>query len=140
MNDEREIGKIGRWVTGAALVLFGWVGCSMYGQVAEALRPKPYVAPVVSQAPASVVDPGPRKVFVEGSGYTNPNVAPIEPTAYSTNNSDGQSGYYGSGYAGSYSGSPQRSEDGAPRTVHVSGYRRKDGTYVQPHTRRAPRR
>lgn len=25
-------------------------------------------------------------------------------------------------------------------TVHVKGYFRKDGTYVRPHTRRAPRR
>lgn len=29
---------------------------------------------------------------------------------------------------------------GGGGTVHVKGYRRKDGTYVKPHTRRAPRR
>ncbi|MBN9122685.1 MAG: hypothetical protein J0I06_26655 [Planctomycetes bacterium] len=28
----------------------------------------------------------------------------------------------------------------APKTVHVSGYTRKDGTYVAPHTRSSPRR
>ncbi len=29
---------------------------------------------------------------------------------------------------------------GAPKTVHVRGYYRRDGTYVQPHTRSAPHR
>jgi len=28
----------------------------------------------------------------------------------------------------------------APKTIHVKGYYRKDGTYVRPHTRSAPRR
>jgi hypothetical protein len=33
-----------------------------------------------------------------------------------------------------------RPPDGAPKTVHVRGYHRKNGTYVAPHSRRAPKR
>jgi len=32
------------------------------------------------------------------------------------------------------------SSSSRPKTVHVKGYTRKDGTYVKPHTRSAPRR
>ena len=38
--------------------------------------------------------------------------------------------YYNSSYPSGYSSG----------TVHVKGYYRKNGTYVQPYTRRAPRR
>ncbi len=34
----------------------------------------------------------------------------------------------------------QPSTNNRPKTVHVDGYYRKDGTYVRPHTRSAPRR
>ncbi|HFI4796494.1 MULTISPECIES: hypothetical protein [Elizabethkingia] len=40
------------------------------------------------------------------------------------------SSYPSSGYSSGYSSG----------TVHVKGYYRKNGTYVQPYTRRAPRR
>jgi hypothetical protein len=40
------------------------------------------------------------------------------------------SNYSSSSYKSNYSGG----------TVHVKGYYRKDGTYVRPHTRRAPRK
>jgi len=34
----------------------------------------------------------------------------------------------------------KRAEDGKPKTVKVKGYVKKNGTYVAPHRRRAPRR
>ncbi|WP_293309509.1 hypothetical protein [Pedobacter sp. UBA5917] len=40
----------------------------------------------------------------------------------------------------SSSGSTTRSSTSSGGTVHVKGYTRKDGTYVSPHTRSAPRR
>ncbi len=40
----------------------------------------------------------------------------------------------------SSSGSTTRSTTSSGGTVHVKGYTRKDGTYVSPHTRSAPRR
>lgn len=52
-----------------------------------------------------------------------------------------------SGYSQSNSSSSTRSSASSTRTssstggtVHVKGYTRKDGTYVRPHTRSAPRR
>ena len=44
---------------------------------------------------------------------------------------------YAPGASGGYYA--PRPEDGAPRTVQVRGYYRRDGTYVAPYTRRAPR-
>lgn len=52
-----------------------------------------------------------------------------QPTNYSPSNHNSTSN--------SSTVSPSRSGGG---TVHVKGYTRKDGTYVRPHTRSAPRR
>jgi len=52
-------------------------------------------------------------------------------------------GYYSSRTSSSSTTSPKRSSSyySSPgKTVNVKGYYRKDGTYVRPHTRSAPRR
>lgn len=40
----------------------------------------------------------------------------------------------------SYRSSSSSSSSSSSKTVHVRGYTRKDGTYVRPHTRSAPRK
>lgn len=52
--------------------------------------------------------------------------------------SSGYSSTGGSSYSGSSSSSAAVSGSSAPKTVHVSGYTRSDGTYVAPYTRSAP--
>ena len=103
------------------------------------MQPRPYVAPVVQESPADSVDQGPIKVNVEGSGYTNPDLAPVAGITAFAQGYDQQPSYCGTKYAGGYS-HRRRAEGGAPRTVHVSGYTRRDGTYVHSYSRRAPRR
>jgi hypothetical protein len=43
-------------------------------------------------------------------------------------------------YTSSSSSSSNSSSSSSSKTVHVKGYTRKDGTYVRPHTRSAPKK
>lgn len=94
---------------------------------------------------AFVVVPQNTKIFINGKGkkyrkikYGNYEGWAVNPnytgttTASSSSSSASRSSTSSSSSSSSYSSSP--------KTVHVKGYTRKDGTYVRPHTRSAPRR
>lgn len=125
MMPRQDGAKYGKWIAGAAAILFAWVGCGLYGQVAESMRPVPHktvAPPALIPITAPYAEPVVSKL--QGPDYTPP---PAPPTT-----DEGSGGY------ATYS-STRRAASG-PKTVYVHGYTKKDGTYVSGHTRRAPRR
>lgn len=101
-----------------------------YTELLKPLPPLPSPTPTPERKPM-VITRKPKGVYVVPE-YSPPNWATPKPTSdYSSTDDSYSSGYSsGSSYGSSY----------GSKTVSVRGYYRKNGTYVRPHARRAPRR
>jgi len=73
-------------------------------------------------------------VYITGLGYVHKEYASTLGSSRSTSTSTTSSGSTRS------SGTSTKTTSSSGGTVHVKGYTRKDGTYVRPHTRSAPKR
>jgi len=80
-----------------------------------------------------------RKGYVYNPYFDNPYYTPTIPSTGSTSGSQSSSSQSSSTSNSTYNYSSSNYST-RPKTVNVKGYYRKDGTYVRPHTRSAPRR
>jgi hypothetical protein len=131
VTDELQFVRRARWVLGGLIIALAWVGCSMYS-AATSIRAAPLKYPPYVAAPLQGSNPPP--VIIQAPEQIQDTAAqPPEGEATPPADLAGGSTYEGSDYR------TRRPEDGAPRTERVSGYTRRNGTYVAPYSRRTPR-
>ena len=140
----KNVGRwLGRWLVAGALAGSVLVSLLTSGLLSYGTTP-PQSANTIPQEPQLTDSPGLRIAELQRereqllgelrSFGAQPGTNTFSPSG------DDSGGYSSNSY---YSGSSRRTRrryDGAPKSVRVSGYRRKDGTYVHSYSRRRARR